>query len=70
MTLAAWARSRGVTKQRAWQWAKRGRIAGAVKRGGRWDVPPDAPVPARISYGGRPRRKLAADSLANRNETA
>lgn len=30
MTLSAWARSRGVSKQRALQWAQAGRIAGAV----------------------------------------
>lgn len=60
ITLAAWARSRGVTKQRAWQWAKAGRVQGAVKVGGRWAVPEDAPVPERLTMG-RP-LKLARES--------
>lgn len=55
ITLAAWAKARGVSRQCAWRWAADGRIAGAVKVGARWRVPADAPRPGRGKRGPGPR---------------
>lgn len=54
----AFARARGVSPQRVRQLLAAGRIPGALRIGGRWVIPADAPV--RPAPAGRPPRTRAA----------
>ena len=54
---AAFARARGVSPQRVRQLLAAGRIPGALRVGGRWVIPADAPV--RRTPSGRPPRTRA-----------
>jgi predicted nucleotidyltransferase len=53
----AFARARGVSPQRIRQLLAAGRIAGALRVGGRWAIPADAPI--RRTPAGRPPRTRA-----------
>lgn len=54
ITLSEYARRVGISAARAWVWAHTGRIDGAVRVAGRWQVPAGATRPASRQTG-RPR---------------
>lgn len=52
ITVQEYAKQHGVSERRVKVWCTEGRLAGAVKKAGRWHIPRSAPRPADARYAG------------------
>lgn len=63
MTMAEWAEAREVSERTTRRWLAAGRIAGAVKRHGVWEIPADSPAPDTRPAHMRPAGRVIAGEI-------